>query len=228
MLVGHAARPGQISDHKIRYFPGAQTELVGMVEQSLPRSRGAPPAFWQLHRAYILSAIKGGLVVIDQHAAHERVLYEEALQRSRRSAAASQQLLFPILVELPPAQAAALEEQREALATLGLVVRPFGDSSYMVEAVPPGLENRLDAGLLREFAADLEAARRTAWNGIETLAKILACHTAVRVGQELSEQEMQSLVDGLFATRDPQTCPHGRPTFFRISLEELGRKFRRR
>jgi DNA mismatch repair protein MutL len=225
---GQPARLGQVSDHKIRYFPGAQTELLGMVEQSLPPARGAPPVFWQLHKAYVLSAIKDGLVVIDQHAAHERVLYEQALQRSRRQAAASQQLLFPVLVELPTAQAAALEEQREALAALGLVVQPFGDDSFMVEAVPPGLENRVDAASLREFAADLEAARRTAWNGVETLAKILACHTAVRVGQELNEQEMQALVDALFATSDPQTCPHGRPTFLRIGLDELAKMFRRR
>ncbi len=227
MTVG-VGRPGRTSDHKIAYFPGTQTELLEMVDQSVPAARSAAPVFWQLHKSYILSAIKGGLVIIDQHAAHERVLYEEALERSERAGAPSQQLLFPVLVELTPGQAQTMEEQRDSLCKVGLAIKPFGKNTYLVEAVPPGLEDRIDAALMRELAADLEAARRTVWNGMESLAKVLACHTAVRAGQELSEQDMQALVDRLFATKNPQSCPHGRPTYLRIGLDELAVKFRRR
>jgi DNA mismatch repair protein MutL len=221
--------PGYVSTENIRYFPGTQTELVSLVDQTVPQHRaGAPPVFWQLHKAYILSATKGGLVVIDQHAAHERVLYEEALRRYEGARTTSQQLLFPVLVELPPGQAKALEDEMDNLGRIGLVVKPFGDRSFLTEAVPPGLEDTVDAQFMRDLAADLETARRAAEAGPESLAKIIACHGAVRAGRELSEDEMQSLVDRLFGTTDPQSCPHGRPTFLRISLDELAQKFHRR
>jgi DNA mismatch repair protein MutL len=223
-----AATPWGMSESKIRYFPGTQTELAGLVGQSLPSVQEAPPTFWQLHKTYILSAIKGGLVVIDQHAAHERIIYEEALQRYEGAGVVSQQLLFPVLVELSPAQAVVLQEELESLARLGLAVKPFGGTSFVVEAVPPGLEDRMDARLVKEMVEDLEVARRAAERGIHSLATILACHTAVRAGQELRQDEMQSLVDRLFATKDPQSCPHGRPTFLRVTLEELDRRFHRR
>ena len=184
-------------------------------------------SLWQLHNLYIFSAIKSGVVIIDQHAAHERILYEQAKKSFRESSTSSQQLLFPQVVELTQAQLQVFDEHQDLLAGLGFVVRPFGGKTVLVEAEPVTLMMGRHSQVLRDILDDLAANQPAELDREERLARSFACQGAIKAGERLTQEEMNSLVNMLFATSSPYTCPHGRPTIIRMSLEELARKFGR-
>jgi DNA mismatch repair protein MutL len=184
-------------------------------------------SFWQLHGLYVFAAIKSGLVIIDQHAAHERVLYEQAKKNFRESAATSQQLLFPQVVELSQSELQLLDEHQDLLSKLGFCVRSFGSKSVLVEAEPAALKASGHGKVLREILDDLDTNKSVDLDREEKLARSFACKGAIKAGDPLTQEEMNSLVNMLFSTSAPYTCPHGRPTIIRMSLEELGRKFGR-
>jgi len=191
---------------------GSTTELVSL---------------WQLHNLYIFAAIKSGVVVIDQHAAHERVLYEQAKRSFKESPPTSQQLLFPQVVELTQSQLQLLDEHQDLLAKLGFSVRPFGGKTVLLEAEPATLKSPSQGQILRDILDDLAVGQPAELDREERLARSFACQAAVKAGQSLTQEKMNSLVNMLFATSAPYTCPHGRPTIIRMSLEELARKFGR-
>jgi DNA mismatch repair protein MutL len=191
------------------------------------RQRGDLIPLWQLHNLYIFSAIKSGVVIIDQHAAHERVLYEQAKKSFRETSTSSQQLLFPQVVELTPAQLQVFDEHQDLLAELGFVVRPFGGRTVLVEAEPVTLMMGQQSQVIRDILDDLAAHQPAELDREERLARSFACQGAIKAGERLTQEEMNSLVNMLFATSSPYTCPHGRPTIIRISMEELARKFGR-
>jgi len=179
----------------------------------------------QLHDTYLLTQSPAGLVIIDQHAAHERVLYE----RLGGKQPARQALLFPRLVEVSPAQAEWVEEHLEVLAELGLTLEPFGGASFLVTTAPAWLtDGDLEAAVLEAVEAlspvksgsDPEAVR-------ERLRLSLACRGAVKAGQTLSPEEMRSLLAQLDEVGGPSHCPHGRPLWRLLSLAELHQSFRR-
>ena len=182
------------------------------------------PEFWQLHRTYIIAQTKTGMIVVDQHTAHERILYEEILKNEK--GAESQQLLFPRPVELSPQQSVLVEEKMAEIARLGFEVKKFSGNTFVVEAVPAYLENYRDETFTEFVLAMYEAGKAKA-KSFDEMAKMLACKAAVKAGQSLTPEEMNSLLDRLFATKVPFFCPHGRPTVIRMSLEELGRRFGR-
>jgi len=184
-------------------------------------------SLWQLHNLYIFSAIKSGVVIIDQHAAHERVLYEQAKKSFRETSTSSQQLLFPQVVELTQAQLQVFDEHQDLLAGLGFVVRPFGGKTVLVEAEPVTLMMGRHSQVLRDILDDLAVHQPAELDREERLARSFACQGAIKAGEPLTQAEMNSLVNMLFATSSPYTCPHGRPTVIRMSLEELARKFGR-
>ena len=184
-------------------------------------------SLWQLHNLYIFSAIKSGVVIIDQHAAHERVLYEQAKRSFRDTSASSQQLLFPQVVELTQAQLQVFDEHQDLLSGLGFVVRPFGGKTVLVEAEPVTLMMGRHSQVLRDILDDLASHQPAELEREERLARAFACQGAIKSGERLTQEEMNSLVNMLFATSSPYTCPHGRPTIIRISMEELARKFGR-
>ncbi len=184
-------------------------------------------SLWQLHNLYILAAIKSGLVIIDQHAAHERVLYEQAKRSFKESAGTGQQLLFPQVVELSQDEFQELEEHQDLLSKLGFSLRPFGAKTVLVEAEPTSLKSGDHGQVLREILDDLAMQQTPELDREERMAQSFACKGAVKAGQILTQEEMNSLVNMLFATSAPYTCPHGRPTVIRMSLEELARKFGR-
>jgi DNA mismatch repair protein MutL len=203
--------------------PGAQES--GAISGA--HSRGELISLWQLHNLYIFSAIKSGVVIVDQHAAHERVLYEQAKKSFREASTSSQQLLFPQVVELTQAQLQVFDEHQDLLAELGFVVRPFGGKTVLVEAEPVTLMMGHHSQVLRDILDDLSAHQPAELDREERLARAFACKGAIKAGERLSQEEMNSLVNMLFATSSPYTCPHGRPTIIRISMEELARKFGR-
>jgi DNA mismatch repair protein MutL len=187
------------------------------------------PTFWQLHATYILAPVRGGLVIVDQHAAHERILYEEARARLEGQRGASQQLLFPALLDLSRDQFDLLLELGPSLQQLGWDLAPLGPPTVIVRGVPADLRELPPGPLLQDLLDGVaEDSGRGAMEELtEQLARSYACHAAVRAGETLSQEEMRILVDRLFGTTRPHGDPHGRPTFVRLSLDELHRRFGR-
>src|SRR5262249_13653902 len=153
-------------------------------------------------------------LIVDQHALHERVLYERLLARLASGAAEAQRLLTPEVVELPPAQAARLLAHREALAGLGLLVEGFGGGDVLLAGDPAAPRRRAAPDLLRAVAEYLDAQGRLPGREqlLHDLAALMACHSAVRAGDRLTDQEMGGLLADIDLVRDAHHCPHGRPT----------------
>jgi DNA mismatch repair protein MutL len=201
--------------------PGTQPEFTAADEPG--------PLLWQLHNKYILSQIKNGVMIVDQHVAHERVLYERAIERFQRGMRSSQQLLFPCTVTLQAADYSICEELLPHLADLGFDVKPFGKYTLLVEGVPTDVRPGMEQSILEEILALYKEFRRDAPTEVrDNLAKSFSCKSAIKAGDPLTEEEMRSLIDQLFATKMPYVCPHGRPVVLRISTEELDRRFGRR
>ena len=190
---------------------------------------GGEPQLWQLHGTYILAPVRGGLVIVDQHAAHERILYEEARARLDGQRGASQQLLFPALVDLSPDQFDLLLELGPSLQQLGWDLAPLGPPTVMIRGLPADVREERPGSLLRDVLDGVaEETGRGAQDDVsERVARSYACHAAVRAGDPLKQDEMRVLLDRLFATTRPHGDPHGRPTFVRLGLDELHRRFGR-
>jgi DNA mismatch repair protein MutL len=182
---------------------------------------------WQLADTYILSQVKGNLMVLDQHAAHERILYEEAMKNLTQKPASSQQILFPTVLELSPKEFQTFEASKELIQKLGFEIKSFGGRSILVTAVPSAIKNKSGELFLKEILSELEEEEKVEKNRVKAVAKSFACHAAVKAGDKLTLEEMNSLVHQLFATEEPYSCPHGRPTVVKISIEELNKKFGR-
>jgi DNA mismatch repair protein MutL len=185
---------------------------------------------WQLHDSYILVPTRQGLLVIDQHSAHERILFEETMERFQGQGGASQRLLFPLTLRLSPTEHAAVSELSGLLNAAGFELEEFGERTVIVHAVP-NLHERFDAETaIREMIGELAHGSElvnSARNQHERIAKSLACKGAIKAGQPLSRAEMEELVDRLFATELPGHDVHGRPTILRLTLGELARRFGR-
>ena len=189
---------------------------------------GDEALYWQLHSAYILIQIKNGLVIVDQHAAHERILYDRAVTALEGRQPSLQRLLFPIPLELSVRQYAAYEECRELLEGLGFRVKPFGGRSVVVEEIPAEISRWDEGSVLLGMLDDLAENRET--KRLPLRDKVLAtyaCRAAIMQGKKLSVAEMRALMDQLFATERPYTCPHGRPSLMRMGLADLDRRFGR-
>jgi len=189
---------------------------------------GTPTLIWQLHNKYILSQIKNGLLLVDQHVAHERVLYERALARFATSMRSTQQLLFPYTLELSAPDFDLLTELLPQFDMLGFDIKPFGRHTVIIEGVPPDAHTGREGKIVEEMLALYNEYRQDNPTQVrDNLAKSYSCKSAIKAGDSLNEAEMRSLIDQLFATSMPYVCPHGRPIVLRISIEELDRRFGR-
>ena len=176
--------------------------------------------YWQLHESFILIQIRGGVVIVDQHAAHERILFDAAKRSLQGEAVPVQPLLFPATLELTPEEYDRYEELIPVLPSLGFESEPFGPRAVIVRGIPAGVRNWEDGRLLQQILSDEGA-------DLDSFLKSYACRSAVKAGTELTNEEMESLADQLFATEFPFTCPHGRPTMLRLSTSDLERRFQR-
>jgi DNA mismatch repair protein MutL len=181
----------------------------------------------QISGTYIIAEGPQGMFLIDQHAAHERVMYEKILGQMSGGGVDRQPLLDPMVIELPPDELAVLEKSREELARIGFDVDVFGGHSVVVRAVPTmvsgvDIPERMHL-ILQELA---EGGAGTSW--LDSVAISAACHTSIRAGQLLSIPEMRELVAQLERTEQPRACGHGRPTMLHMSQNELERQFSRR
>jgi len=181
----------------------------------------------QIAQTYIVAEGPGGMYLIDQHAAHERIRYEELRAQRASQGVASQELLDPVTIELSPQQAVLLEENLETLLAYGFEILPFGGSTFLVKRVPAGLAaGDVSTALGEMLDAALEGKEGFSWEDQALIT--LSCHTAVRAGKALSPEEMRDLVRQLERTALPHTCPHGRPTLVHFSQAQLERQFDRR
>jgi DNA mismatch repair protein MutL len=182
----------------------------------------------QMGTTYVIAEGPEGMYLIDQHAAHERVLYERILAQQSGSGPDVQGLLTPATLDLTPAQAAVLGAAAEPLTALGFDLAPFGERAVVVRALPAVLAGR-DAGAAVAALLDaLAEPEGTSEAGVDRTTMTLACHAAVRAGMTLSQDEMRELVRLLEQCASPRTCPHGRPTMMHLSAATLDREFRRR
>jgi len=189
---------------------------------------GTPRA--QLHRTYILAETPTGIVLVDQHAAHERLVYERMKEALAAQGVARQALLLPEIVELDETGATRLAARAAELAEFGLVLEPFGPGAVVVREVPALLPG-LDVGaLVRDLADELAEWGDTLAlkERIETVCGTLACHTSVRAGRHLSPPEMDALLRQMEATPNSGQCNHGRPTYIALDLADIERLFGRR
>jgi len=195
-----------------------------------PTPGGLPPlrVVGQVSAAYIVAEGPDGLYLIDQHAAHERVLYEQMMNRQGESFPL-QRLLEPVVVEVPPQAAARVEESLDLLRSLGFEVEPFGGNTFLLRSVPALLAASRPSEMLIEVAGALEETHARATQEVEqAIIRAVCKRAAVKAGQVLTREEMEGLVRALEGTASPRTCPHGRPTMIRLSVEQLAREFGRR
>ncbi len=208
-----------------RPSPGQMALEVQRTEE-IARPKKIPPlrVLGQLGRTYIIAEGPEGMYLIDQHAAHERVLYERLLSERAKMAVSSQSLLEPLTLELGLEEAALIEEKLETLRSWGFDLEAFGGQTYLLRAVPAILKGGDLSQAVREV---IDEASRQAGRWEEEFVISLACHGAVRAGQTMSDEEMRELVRQLEETSSPRTCPHGRPTMIHLSAEQLQREFGR-
>jgi DNA mismatch repair protein MutL len=183
----------------------------------------------QLYDSYLVLETSEGMLVIDQHALHERILFEQLKQRIRSGSLEVQRLLIPEPVDLTAEQAARTLEHREALHHLGLEVEDFGGGTLLLTSYPAILGNRSPEMILRAVVDHLVAKERAPNREqlLNDLLSLMACHAAVRAGDPLTPEEIEVLVAQRELANDAHHCPHGRPTALLFSRQELERQFRR-
>ncbi|MFC1574580.1 hypothetical protein ACFL3Z_00695, partial [Gemmatimonadota bacterium] len=208
-------------------------EGVGGEAESVPQGLGhsGPPRLWQIHDTYILAETREGLLIIDQHSAHERVLFQRLMGAFGEEGQESQRLLFPLTLRLTPAELRQVVELKGILTRAGFEVEEFGGDTIILHSVPnphPYFNpERCFREMIRELTEGSELVR-AGKNQHERIAMTFACKGAIKAGQRLGQEEMAELFDALFATDLPFHDVHGRPTIVRLSKAELERKFGRR
>jgi DNA mismatch repair protein MutL len=205
--------------------PSAATPVFDPVDYPLGAARA------QVHETYIVAQTRDGVVIVDQHAAHERLVYERMkTEMAAEGGVARQALLLPEVVELDPAEADRVAAKAEELAALGLMLEPFGPGAVLVRETPALLGETDVQGLVRDIADDLaENGQALALKErLEDVCSTMACHGSVRAGRRLSAPEMNALLRQMEATPHSGQCNHGRPTYVELKLADIERLFGRR
>ena len=182
----------------------------------------------QIRSSYIVASFAGGMLLIDQHAAHERVLFEQ-LQKQAQGTPQSQMLLHPVIVSLPPAQALLAIEHADELASLGFDVDSFGPGSIALRSLPASLEVERAQDIFEKMAADLQKSGKALSRDalVKEMVVSASCHGAIKINTPLNMQKMKWLLESLFECDMPMRCPHGRPVVLTISDDELRQRFGR-
>ncbi len=212
--------------------PPQREEAIPLAWESSPLDDEAPGAsFWgQIDHTYLLFGVPDGLILMDQHAAHERILFERLEEEFSSGRVSRQPLLIPEMPEWGRGECERLEEHSDKLLRLGFEVEPSGNRSFWVKAVPEVLATRQPLRALEEMVRSLSTLTKTPdWeNPFQALLQVMACHGAIPAGQRLSAQEAMGLLLELQKCRSPSFCPHGRPTLKKITVSDLEKMFGRR
>jgi DNA mismatch repair protein MutL len=214
-------------DFQTPFAPSARVEPLPDVP---PADHPLGAARAQLHETYIVAQTAAGIVIVDQHAAHERLTYERMKQAMAEGGIARQPLLVPEVVNLDPAEVDRLATRAGELAELGLVLEPFGPDAVLVRETPALLGQMDVKGLVRDLADDIaeNGAALSLKERLEAVAATLACHTSVRAGRRLNADEMNALLREMEATPHSGQCNHGRPTYVELKLSDIEKLFGRR
>jgi DNA mismatch repair protein MutL len=207
----------------------APADPAGPGDEAVAEPLGFRAPLLQMFDSYIVYEAPEGIVIVDQHSAHERVLYEAVLAQLSGADAPAQRLLLPLTLELTDEELDAVERHGEQLRRVGFEAEAFGGRAVVLHAVPSP-HPRFDAGAcFRELVADLARGRFGGWaNRLERFAATYACRAAVKAGDRLDQREMRELLLRLFATDLPPHDVHGRATIVQLPREELERRFGRR
>jgi DNA mismatch repair protein MutL len=195
---------------------------------AVPGGRPRPTAL-QVHNAYLVTETEDGLVIIDQHALHERIMYDRLRSRIAGEPLESQRLLLPETINVTASQQALLETHADLLRRLGLEITPFGRDSVAVQAFPTVLRDADVADFVRDLMdkLDVKGSEPNTEMVLEDLLSMMACKAAVKAGDSLTTEEIESLLAQKNAVEKSSNCPHGRPTALRFTLAELDKQFKR-
>lgn len=186
---------------------------------------------WQLHNSYIFIQVEDGLVAIDQHAAHERIIYEKLIQRAHGAPPLRQALVLPLVIDIPPFIAIVVKDlvdkNLELLQKIGFGIKKFSGNSLVIEEIPAELDDWQGGQLFIEILKQLEEEIEINSDFRDSLAKSISCKAAIKAGKMLSRKEMLNLINDLFACHTPYFCPHGRPLIIKMTLAEFEKKFKR-
>ena len=182
---------------------------------------------WQVHKKYVVSEITSGLVIIDQHVAHERILFEEAMNSFEERNSSSQSLLFPEMIDFSPDEYSVLLDILPFLEKMGFRMREKEKYKIELEAIPSEMVWGSERSVVKDIIDNYLSHQKEYSSMQENLAASYSCHGAVKAGDALTKEEMRELVNRLFATKHPYYCPHGRPIIVQLSLNELDKRFER-
>jgi DNA mismatch repair protein MutL len=205
----------------------AEAETGTRLINRLGAGESDQPQMWQIHRKYILAEVQSGLIIVDQHVAHERILYEQALDAFSNRRRDSQRVLFPVKIRFSADEELAFEELAGMLSGLGYAFVKMEEHTWAMEEVPADLKNGAEEKLIHDIIAQYGEHRDADQELREVMAAAFSCKAAIKAGDSLTQAEMRFLVDRLFACRYPYSCPHGRPVVMNLTLEELDKRFGR-
>jgi DNA mismatch repair protein MutL len=207
-------------DRVVQHLP------IGSAGDQLSIQDGKP--IWQVQNKYILSQIRTGLLIVDQHVAHERILYEKAVANFENNLPTTQQLLFPQTIQLSASDYTLAKDLIPHLEKLGFDLKLFGKNTVVIEGIPADVRVGSETQILQDVLDEYRNNEHTqTMDARDNLAKSFACKAAIKAGDRLNTTEMLVLIDQLFATQMPYVCPHGRPIVVKISVDELDRRFGR-
>ncbi|MEE9601769.1 MAG: DNA mismatch repair endonuclease MutL [Thermoguttaceae bacterium] len=217
------------ADGPRQVYGQADNAVPGHNPESRQIAHGAEPRAVQIHNRYLVTEAEDGVMVVDQHALHERILYEQLRKRIAEGPVETQNLLVPEPVDLSAAEAATILDHRELLERLGMKIEPFGGDTVLISGYPAMLANINPAEVLRELLDRLLSGGKqpNREDLLDELLHTIACKAAVKAGDRLSPEEITALLDQRHLVDDPHHCPHGRPTALIFSREELDRQFKR-
>jgi len=214
-----------------------QTEIMpdlpndGLIHRILLKNEEDYINPWQLHNTYIFIQVEDGLVIIDQHAAHERIIYEKLLQRVHGAPAVRQKLIIPLVFDIPPIIAVGIrdliDQNMELMEKTGFMIKKFSGDSLVIEEIPAELSDWQGGKIFLEILKQLETELEQSQDFREVLAKSIACKAAIKAGKPLTRREMLNLINDLFACSKPYFCPHGRPLIIKMTMADFDRKFKR-
>jgi len=239
--ISHAAAARYLPERPslaARGFAEIAQAAFSIVDAPSARSEAADPtpvthplgaARAQLHETYVVAQTQDGIVIVDQHAAHERLVYEKVKQQAAEGGVARQILLVPEVIELGPARVDALIDATEALAECGIVVEPFGEGAVLVREAPAMLKGKAVVDMVRDLSEEFLAdGAAVVGRRLDQVCSSIACHGSVRAGRRLTVEEMNALLREMEATPLSGQCNHGRPTYVELKLGDIERLFGRR
>jgi DNA mismatch repair protein MutL len=225
------AEPLQVNDIKLSHLPIIQNSGE-TPHPRLFRQEGffsTLNVIGQLGELYIICASARGMILIDQHAAHERINYEKLKNAYLRREFETQELLFPLSIELSSDEAQILKEHKAEVESLGIKIEEFGKGSFLIRSIPALLKNSNVEKLLKEMVGEIAMLEKeeSLTERIDRIIATMACHSSVRASQELNREKMKAILQELDCTEFPHACPHGRPVSRELTFGELERMFKR-